>query len=246
MSQHDNKTEVGSKNKRRRILGKIRNEFQIEIIVTVVCFLLALGLSTKLIVAITTACLRFALPDAITAVLVLKHDPDRWHGIAVALLFLALGMCRAATVALIAVFAVVFVFMTFGLVPGKLIGTSMATGLIIVYGFLLLIFPSTFIAFLIAKFANLKLYFAHELTDARRSESETMDTLDVSASLNLIAIGSAISLSIVVCSSLFIFALFPNAVAGAEVLLVMLGAFVTPPIWIWLFITTVMPAIEDV
>ncbi len=241
-------TDIRSGGKRRRILGKIRNEFQIELVVTVVCFLLALGLSTKLIVATTTACLRFALPDVITAVLILKYDPNRWHGIAVAFLFLALGMCRAATVALVAVFAVVFVFMTLGLVPGKLIGTSMATGLIIVYAFLLLIFPSTFAAFVIAKFANLKLYFAHELTDIRRSESESenMDTLDVSASLNLIAIGSAISLSIVVCSSLFIFAMFPNAVAGPEVFLVMFGAFAAPPIWIWLFISSVVPELEDV
>ena len=248
---------------------RIRNEFQVELFITAVCFLLAFGLTTKLTIAITVACLRFAIPDLITALSVVKHDPDRWHGVAVALLFVAIGMCRTTVVAFVALIGIALFGILFIPAPGPIFGAGLITCLLILYFFLLLIFPSTFAAFLIAKVQNLKLYFAHELTALRRkgleqfepqvveefqqhpdedpeldtNESIEQDTeqLKVSRSLQLIAIGSGISLSIVVCSSLFISALFPNAVLGAEVFVVMIIAFAAPPVWVHVFTKHVTP-----
>ena len=220
------------------LLGRLKNEFKIEFVVTVFCFLLALGLTTKVVVAITAACLRFALPDMFTAALVLRHDPSRRHGIAVALLFLAMGMCRSASVAFFAVLGIAAFSMLFKVVPGPVFLASLSTCILVVYVFLLLIFPSTFIAFLIAKRSKIRLSFAHELTRLRRSGGD-IDELDEQNSIRLIAIGSAISLSMVICSSVFIYALRPNVQAGPEILAIIFATFTAPFVWIWLFTSSV-------
>jgi len=61
-------TEIDNEAKTKNsLLGRLKNEFKIELIVTVFCFLLALGLTTKVVVAITTACLRFAFCLSLTS-----------------------------------------------------------------------------------------------------------------------------------------------------------------------------------
>lgn len=226
---------------RSGILKRIRNEFRIEFFVALVFFLLGFGLTAKVIVGVIGACLRFAVPDVITAGLVLRHDPDRGHGIAVALLFLAMGMCRSAVVAFCAVMGFAMIGNLFDLVPGPALLASVITCMIIVYVFLLLIFPSTFLAFLVAKYSDIKLYFSHELTRVRRTGKGDASMQNVPNSLYMIAIGSGISLSIVICSTLFVYALFPNVQAGPEVLVVILAIFAAPPIWIKVFTSQVSP-----
>lgn len=233
----------------RPLLRRVRNEAIFEIAFVAICFCLAIGLNVKIVLAVVLTCLKFAIPDFVTAFLIVKHDPSRAHGIAVAFLFLATGMARASQFAFIAlmVTACLLVPMFAGWVGGQFFAIGLGTGFVCAFLFLASVFPLSLVAVLIAKTQNLKLSFASQLTKLRRmSEKKRRELppnkqvkLDIFRSINVISIAAAAGLAVCSVSALF---LMPKI--GPIGLVFVLGAFVLPLLWIPFMATAIMPEEE--
>ena len=215
-------------------LRRIRNELTIEAVLVVVGFALAFGLTTKIMLAVVVTCVKFAIPDCITAWLVLRHDTDRWHGIAVSLLFVAMGFARASIFAFVVLFAGLAVMLMLGgpAGAGKFVTAGFGAGLICAYGFLATVFPLAFCAAFIAWRSRMKLEFASGLTKLRRSNSDaerSKVSLDVWPGLKFVGIASGLSLAITMVLPFFVFknAMFP--------LIYLLAIFLSPFIWMPIF-----------
>lgn len=222
------------KSVRSGALQRIRNELTIEAVLVVVGFALAFGLTTKIMLAVVVTCMKFAIPDCITAWLVLRHDSDRWHGIAVAFLFAAMGFARASIFAFVILFAGVAVMIMLGgpAGAGQLLTAGFGAGAICAYGFLAIVFPLAFSAAMIAWRTGTKLEFAAGLTKLRRSKSDadrSKVNLEVWPGLKFVGIASGLSLVITM--------ILPLTVMQGELfaLIFVLGAFLSPPIWMVTF-----------
>lgn len=211
----------------RRTIRRIRNELAIETVLLVIGFGLAFGLTTKVVVAIAFACVKFAFPDWGTAWLVARFDPDRWHGIAVSLLFVAMGFLRASVVAFALLLVLLGILLVSGRPPKGLVAAGFGTGFLCAYGFLATIFPLALGATLISWESNRKLEFASGLTKLRRraEDDQQEDRLNVGKSLKTIGIASGISLAVSLILPMFYVAS----------LIFFFAAFVAPMIWMPIF-----------
>jgi hypothetical protein len=228
---------------RGRLFARLRYEFALEAAVGLACFALAFGLTLKISIAIVMMCLKFAVPDWVTAYLVLRADPDRWHGVGVSLLFVAAGFARASFFAITALLfsAMTIIPLLNGLAPRNALGAGAATALVCAYFFLLGVFPFAFAAALVARVSGTKLEFARRLTKLRRStdiEARKIH-LEVENSLALMSYASAVSLSGWVVSTLFFTG--PNALPGWVGLIYLLMTFGMPFLWIWFFVVSTSP-----
>lgn len=213
----------------KKRLGRIGYEFAFEFVLVVLGFALAFGLTTKVIVAIVVTCLKFAIPDFITGWLVLRRDPDRWHGRALALLFVSMGFVRASVSGFVVLIAGLFVLLMLGgpAAGGDALTAGFGVGFICAYGFLSVVFPITFLAFVIAWVTGKKLDFAAGLTKLRRSKNATAKEIDLSVwkGLKGVGIASAFSLSI----SLIVPLVWISNLAF------LVAAFVLPVTWMLIF-----------
>jgi hypothetical protein len=217
-------------NHKRQILRRIRNEIGLEVGFVILCLVLAIGLSTKIMLAVVITCLKFAIPDFVTAYLVYQNDPDRRHGIALAFLFIAAGFARASLFAFVALIIVMLISVPiFGGpgVMGQAFDIGMETGLKCTIGFLFVVFPLTLVATIISWATNTKLEFASGLTKLRRSPEAKKESinLDVRKSIKALAITSAFSLTVVLISLLTVI----------ESFLLVIGAFCLPLVWMPIF-----------
>jgi len=213
---------------------RIRNEIAIEAVLVLVGFLLAFGLTTKIVLAVVVACLRFAIPDFITAWLVLRCDPDRWHGIAVALLFVAMGFARASIFAFVVFGVCICISIPLGGPRGQFVAAGFGAGFLCAYGFLAAVFPFAFTSAFIAWKNSKKLEFAAGLTKLRRSKGTDRSTvsLDVWKGLKFVGIASGLSLMVTLIIPLTV---IPNI--GFFV-----AAFIAPFVWIPIFWSITSPA----
>lgn len=225
----------------------VRNELAFELAFVVLCFVLAIGLNLKVVLAVVLTCLKFAIPDFVTACLVLKNDSSRAHGVGVAFLFLATGMARASQFAFMALFFSACVVVPF--IPGmawrQLFAVGLGTGFVCAFGFLAFVFPLTFVAVLIAKKANIELWFASELTKLRRSSDakRAKIKLQIGRSVGILSLVSGISLAVCLVSLLF---LMPQQGIVLDLaLILLLGAFVLPIPWIVTMIKIITPPDEE-
>ena len=228
----------------KQLLRRLKYEFLIETLVAVVCFCLAFGLTFKISIAIVLMCVKFGVPDFVTAYLVVRNDPDRWHGIGVALLFVATGFARSSGFAFTALLicACVLAPILNGWANPNLLFASLTTAAICAFGFLGLIFPLTFAAWLTSAVCRIRLSFARQLTVLRRSTDDVKPTivLDIGASLGRISIISGFSVSVLAIGCLFIFAINGN-VPDMATLVFTVSAFLLPFAWIAVFNYTVTP-----
>ena len=224
-------------------LRRIRNELSIEAVLVVIGFALAFGLTTKIMLAVVVTCVKFAIPDCITAWLVLRHDTDRWHGIAVSLLFVAMGFARASIFAFVVLFAGLAVMLMLGgpAGAGKFVTAGFGAGLICAYGFLATVFPLAFCAAFIAWRSRMKLEFASGLTKLRRSNSDAERSkvnLDVWPGLKFVGIASALSLTITMVAPLVV-------ARGMLSLFFIVAAFLSPLVWMPIFWSITSPQKTD-
>ena len=232
-----------------KVLRRIRNELAIEVVFVVLCFVLAISLNGKVAIAVVVACLKFAIPDFVTAFLVWKHDSSRAHGIGVALLFMATGMARASQFAFAAGLLIACTVIPWlgAMGMGNIGAVGLGVGFVCAYGFLASIFPITFVAAAVSKFSKTKLHFASGLTKLRRIIDNAQNenkrkqvTLDVERSLGVLATASGISLAMCIIGLLF---LIPqNAMGNAAVPLVLISGAILPFVWIPVFAILVSPA----
>ena len=218
--------EVSQTNKHGR-LSRIRNEVAIEIVLVVVGFTLAFGLTTKIVLAITVSCIKFAIPDWITAWMVLRSDPDHWHGKAVALLFVAIGFTKASIFAFIVLFAMLGGTILLGGPGGQLWAAGFGSGFLCAYGFLVVVFPLCLAAAIIAWKTDKKLEFAAGLS---ATSSRAKVDLDVWKG-KLVGISSGLSLTVTLIASLTVVL---NIIPA-------LLAFVAPFIWMPIFWSITVP-----
>lgn len=245
MSDHISSHETGEISTRfgSRILRRLRHELMLEVGFVVLCLALAIGLEGKIVLAVVLACLKFAIPDWITAYLVLRFDSSRAHGIGVALLFVAAGLVRASIFAfdvlLIGVILFVPVFAQLGWRNPAAVG--LGTGFVCAFGFLATVFPLALAATVVSFFSNTKLSFASGLTQLRRRVDGNGKEikLDVASSLNRMAVASGISMAVCTISLLF---LKPLGDQNNAVALVMLASFIMPFVWMPIFVLTARPA----
>ena len=229
------------------VFRKVRNELAFELAFVVLCFVLAIGLNFKVVLAVALTCLKFAIQDFVTAYLVVKNDSSRAHGVGVAFLFLATGMARASQFAFIALFFSACLILPF--IPGmawrKLFAIGLGTGFVCAFGFLAFVFPLTLIAVLIAKKANIELWFASELTKLRRSSDakRAKIKLQISRSVGILSMVSGISLAVCLIGLLF---LMPQQGVVLDLaLILLLGAFALPIPWIITMIKIIIPPDEE-
>jgi hypothetical protein len=189
---------------------RLRSEVLIEVALTAFCLIWALTWTTKLGIAISLLSLRCGLADFVTAMVVLKCDPDRWHGRALAALFIAWGFLRATLAAAIILGVSLIALLALQkAVPGNrmfpFLLTSFGTGLICVMAYLMLIFPFALVAFWISLRTRLRISFAAELTKLRLNGEHPQRTvrLDVLKSVSRMSLASGISLAayFIVCAS---------------------------------------------
>ena len=218
--------EVSQTNKHGR-LSRIRNEVAIEIVLVVVGFTLAFGLTTKIVLAITVSCIKFAIPDWITAWMVLRSDPDHWHGKAVALLFVAIGFTKASIFAFIVLFAMLGGTILLGGPGGQLWAAGFGSGFLCAYGFLVVVFPLCLAAAIIAWKTDKKLEFAAGLS---ATSSRAKVDLDVWKG-KLVGISSGLSLTVTLIASLTV----------VHNIIPFLLAFVSPFIWMPIFWSITVP-----
>jgi len=218
---------------RRSTLRRIRNELAIEALLVVIGFALAFGLTTKIMVAVAFTCLKFAIPDWITAWLVVRCDPDRWHGRAIGLLFVALGFLRASIFAFAALIIILGSTLLSEGPPGKLAAAGFGTAFLCAYGFLATVFPLSLLAAIIAWKTNNKLEFAMGLTKLRRSNgaSQSQISLDVWQGLKFVGIGSGVSLAVTLIAPLIV---LPSLIFG-------FAAFIAPFVWMPIFWSLTTP-----
>jgi len=212
---------------------RIWNEFAIEAVLVLVGFLLAFGLTAKIVLAVVITCLRFAIPDFITACLVIRCDPDRWHGIAVALLFAAIGFARASIFAFVVLVVLLCILIPLGGPPGQFAAVGFGTGFLCAYGFLMAVFPFAFAATLIAWKTDKKLEFAAGLTKLRRSKEADQQPikLEVWKGLKFVGIASAFSLAVTLIVPLIV---IPS-------IAFVFAAFIAPFVWLPIFWSTTNP-----
>ena len=224
--------EASQTNKHGR-LSRIRNELAIEIVLVVVGFALAFGRTTKIVFAITVSCIKFAIPDWITAWMVLRSDPDHWHGKAVALLFVAIGFTKASIFAFIVFFAMIGATILLGGPGGQLWAAGFGSGFLCAYGFLVVVFPLCLAATIIAWKTDKKLEFAAGLTKLRRSADSNRSEvdLDVWKGLKFVGISSGLSLTVTL--------IIPMTVVPGIILFLL--AFVAPFIWMPIFWNITVP-----
>jgi len=220
-------SEDGATNDKYSSVKRIRNELAIETVLVIAGFLLAFGLTAKIVLAIVISCLRFAIPDFIAAWLVFRCDPDRWHGIAVAILFVAKGFARASIFAFVVFFICIGVSIPLGGPRGQLVAAGVGTGGLCAYGFLAVIFPLALTAAIIAWTTGKKLEFAAGLTKLRRSKVSDQSTisLDVWKGLKFVGIASGVSLAVTLIIPLTVITNIGFFVA----------AFIAPFVWIPIF-----------
>ncbi len=233
-SENPKVDDLESRHRRNKTLGRIRNELAFEIVFLAIGAALAIGLTTKIMLAVVITCLKFAIPHFITGWLILKHDPDPWHGRALALLFVAMGFFRASFFAFSGLIAGVFLMLiVFGRPVGQFANVGFGTGFLCAYGFLAIIFPLALCAACIAWRTGKKLEFAAGLTKLRRNEfaADKEVTLDVWESLKLIGIASGISLSISL--------ILPLTVSRNPIFFV--AAFISPFVWMHVFWSITKP-----
>ncbi len=231
-----------------KVLRRVRNELAIEVVFVVLCFVLAISLNGKVAIAVVVACLKFAIPDFVTAFLVWKHDSSRRHGIALALLFMATGMARASQFAFAAGLLIACTIIPWlgAMGMGNIGAVGLGVGFVCAYGFLASIFPLTFVAAAISYVSKTRLYFASGLTKLRRMNDSMENkskrdqiTLDVEKSLRVLATASGISLAMCIVGLLF---LIPqNAIGNAAVPAVMIAGAILPFVWIPVFHTNTRP-----
>ena len=204
-SDQDQKTDLplGS-----RILRRVRHELMLEIGFVVLCVALAIGLEGKIALGVVLACLKFAIPDWITAYLILRYDHSRAHGAGMALLFVVWGLVRASGFAFIAMLIGAFLFEPVFAQLGwrKPAAIGLGTGVVSAFIFLGAVFPLTLAATFVAFRADMKFSFATGLTRLRRkSESDSNPVvLDIENSVKKIAVASGISLAVCVTALLFL------------------------------------------
>ncbi|MFK7768258.1 MAG: hypothetical protein AB8B55_13625 [Mariniblastus sp.] len=228
---------------RKTVLRKIRNELAYELIFVVACLALAISFNLKIVLAVVLTCLKFAIPDFVTASLVFRHDPSRAHGAGVGFLFLAMGMLRASLFAFIAMLVACVVIMPVfaGLAGRNQIAIGLGTGFVCAFGFLGSVFPLSFVAVVIARFSSVRLSFASQLTQLRRSSESSRGKIElsVSQSIKRISVASGIGLTVCLIGCLFLFPL--EGAVLALVLPIMLSAFVMPFIWMVFMALTILP-----
>jgi len=235
-------SENGFSKDRYSSVKRIWNEFAIEAVLVLVGFLLAFGLTAKIVLAVVITCLRFAIPDFITAWLVLRCDPDRWHGIAVALLFAAIGFARASIFAFAGLIVILCILIPLGGPQGQLAAVGFGTGFLCAYGFLMAVFPFAFAAALIAWKTSKKLEFAAGLTKLRRSRNTDQQaiSLDVWKGLKFVGIASAFSLAVILIVPLTV-----TANLGFANLGFLFAAFTAPIVWLPIFWIITSPQNQD-
>ena len=229
-----------------RVLRRVRNEFMLEIGFVLLCIVLAIGLEAKVALAVVLACLKFAIPDWITAYLVLRYDPGRAHSLGMLLLFVAAGLVRASVFAFVALFAGAFlfepVFAQLGWRNPAAVG--LGAGFICAFSFLGTVFPLTLAATLISFVTDTKYSFATALTRLRRrSESDQSSIeLDIESSLNRMGVASGISLAVCITGLLFLLPL--DDVGPAFGLTLLAAAFVLPFVWMPIFVMVTRPGMN--
>lgn len=241
-SNQDAELPIGS-----RILRRLRHELMLEIGFVVVCLILAIGLDGKIALAVVLACLKFAIPDWVTAYLIVRYDPSRGHGMGLAFLFVATGLVRASVFAFIALIigASLFVPVFAQLGWRNPAAVGLGTGFVCAYGFLATVFPLVLAATLISFFSETKLSFASGLTQLRRRSCENRKTirLNVETSLNRMGVASGISLAVCIISLLF---LKPLGDRNMAVALVLLASFILPFIWMPIFVFATRPGGSEI
>ena len=218
----------------QRVFRTIRNELAFEVVFVLICCILAIGLNIKVTIAVVLLCLKFAIPDFVTAYLVFQHDPSRSNGLALAFLFMATGMARACQFALIALLTLGCVVVPF-LGPigvGNLAAIGMLTGFVCTFVFLACVFPLTFLAYVVSVLSGNKYLFAAGLTKLRRSSTEKKSSIELKPEISIrkLGVASGISLSVCLISSLFLIPFWVNI--GPEILLLVVAVFVSPFFWI--------------
>ena len=234
---------------RRPWLRRLRNEVAFEIAFVVFCFALAIGLQLKIILVVVLTCLKFAIPDFVTAYLVLKHDPSRAHGLGVASLFLANAMTKASLFAFIALFAIVTLIPNNFAVGQNLIGTGLMTGFVCAFAFLASSFPPSMAAVIIARTNRIKLSYASQLTKLRRASSRARKNqkeieLDVGTSINWISVKSALGLTVCLTSLLFLMPPNVNGILNLVFMVIFASAFTLPFVWIVFMANSITPEDE--
>ncbi len=229
-------------------LGRYRYEFAFELAFLLACSIAVLNWNQQMVLALMVACIRLALPHWVTAFSVWKLDPDRWHGIAVASLFISWGFTRAALLgAVIFVFFVILLSLGGGAARQPWALTGLGTGFVCLFGYLILIFPFSLIAFLIAWRTGTRLDFAIELTRIRRSDGseENATGVDVAKSIHRVSSASLVSLSIsasLLWISLSAWFRLPSPVVALGFFTC---CFVIPLFWKVQFMVVVSPAPMD-
>jgi len=185
----------------QRLLRRVRNELAIELSVILICFVLALGLNFKITLTLVLMCLKFAVPDFVTAYLVLTHEDSRAHGFALACFFVATGMFRACVGAWICLVIIAILLMTIfaQVLIGPPVATIIETALACANGLALIIFPLTFVGYVTAKLSGIRVYFAFGLTKLRRTsdvKKKNEVAIDVHASLWWLEFFSSSSLAL--------------------------------------------------
>ena len=222
-----------AKDRYSSVVKRIGSELSIEALLVLAGFLLAFGLTAKIVLAVVVSCLRFAIPDFVTAWLVLRCDPDRWHGIAVALLFVATGFTKASIFAFIVFFICLGVSIPFGGPQGQFAAAGFGAGFFCAYGFLVVVFPFAFIAAIIALVTRTKLEFAAGLTKLRRRKDteRTEIRLDVWKGLKFVGIASGLSLTVALIIPLTVI----------QNIGFFFAAFLAPMVWIPIFWNVTSP-----
>ena len=153
--------------------------------------------------------------------MVLRSDPDHWHGKAVALLFVAIGFTKASIFAFIVLFAMLGGTILLGGPGGQLWAAGFGSGFLCAYGFLVVVFPLCLAAAIIAWKTDKKLEFAAGLS---ATSSRAKVDLDVWKG-KLVGISSGLSLTVTLIASLTV----------VHNIIPFLLAFVSPFIWMPIF-----------
>lgn len=226
-------------------LKKLRAEIAFELLLLLACTIAAITWNQKFVLMAIIACIRFGSPSLVTAAMVLKLDPNRWHGIGVACLFTAWGFTRIAIASSLVVIPSTMIFVLLESQGHKIDWAlfSISTCYLIVFWALMSIFPFTLAPFLIAWLTKTPLYFAIGLTQLRRAAADERSDIrmDVRRSINYVGFASTASYTLWACTvvvqttsffkldELYIALAFPVAIT------------LFPILWLYLFIFVLRP-----
>lgn len=224
---------------------RIRGEILFELLFVLVCAIAAFTWHQKIVLMAVVACFKFAMPSWMTARIVFKLDPNRWHGLGLACLFTAWGFTRVA-------------FISFGILIGT-VSTMMwleQRGLPIdwaefglgicftcVFASIIAVFPLCLAAFLIARYTQTPLYFAAGLTRLRRAKAKDRDKikLEIGRSIKGLGYSSMVSLavwSVILAIVGIAWLKLPDPALGIFALFSMTAL---PIVWLSMFVSQVAP-----